>query len=925
MELKSTKLGLVNYWTPTLHGKKAQDLVPQSLIASYLHKESGFYSKTWERRFVLLMPTQLLLYFESPEDTEPRGMVLLSQDSTLDQIGDLHGRHNAFAIHAVPTEDAARVLHLSADSPDESRAWCEALFTNRADVLRAEKSALLESKAKAATQIAALEGELAATKSLLASTQRSLDEADAKGAVARRGLEDSLASSRKQGQACSNAVKALLEQLRTVAAEVARGLAGTSAGSADSERGPFDACRRSLAEMSVQMARLAAGLEWPVAEAAVGADVSAGLQKAADAAVQATPALKAWHTLRTAASEEHSRVVALQAQAVANSEHQTVLEARLQSQRQEQLARDAEFASAQAAWREKETKFAGLFTQVNERLKGERERTKALDDAVQALQAQLRAATAAAAEARALAARALDHKAETDLKVEGSAGRSQGAATGEVDSAVPSGGEPSQVADAAAAAARPPLAHLAHVRDSGLSSEASVGAAGASARGAGAAAAATSTGDGPQRTRASSFSDSFHSLMGTHPRPHVVESLMPGTPGVGSMGSAVQISPQDLALVRDTDPAKGPASSGAAPTGAMLPGPFNILADPHPGRLYVLVMGCRNLPAAGFGSFGSKSAYIKLHSPDQPERLTRSVEVLDKGPGRGMCATFHQCLVVKVTRALEALPLRLEAFAPRTMRSDVKLGGCTLDVSALGEWPRQSHAVWMMLQGEAKAGQADPIELPVPVRANAVLGAHGPAPLAAAAGKAGATTSLDAAAITSEPGNAAGDATRWAMPELPPPPLDGPSLLVQCIYAPSGADCPLAFFLPPTGPAPVAGSGGPGIAGAGAPLASPAPAAGSAVVGRPIVPSGSKPELLGSDGVGTAAAGAAPTPAGSTPDALEGEPLVQSLRQALADQKQKLDRLARAYKELLREKAALEAEIASLRADCERLRPPGGR
>jgi hypothetical protein len=675
--------------------------------------------------------------------------------------------------------------------------------------------------------------------------------------------------------------------------------------------------------MSVQMARLAAGLEWPVAEAA---DVSAGLQKAADAAAQATPALKAWHTLRTAASEEHSRVVALQAQAAASTASQAELGAQLHSQQQEQRARDAEFASAQASWREKETKFAGLFTQVNERLKGERERTKALDDAVQALQGQLRAATAAAAEARALATRALNHKAEAEVKAERTAAALvQASATGAADSAVPSGGEPSQAAGSAAAAARPPLAHLAHVRDSSVPSPgASAGAPGATSAGAGAA-AGTAAGDAPHRTRATSFSDSFHTLMGTHPKPHIVESLVPGTPGVGSMGSAVQISPQDLALVRDTDPSKGPAPSGAAPTGAMLPGPFNILADPHPGRLYVLVMGCRNLPAAGFGSFGSKSAYIKLNSPDQPERLTRSVEVLDKGPGRGMCATFHQCLVVKVTRALEALPLRLEAFAPRTMRSDVKLGGCTLDVSALGEWPRQSHAVWMMLQGEAKAGQADPIELPVPVRANAVLGAHGPAPLPTAAGKAGATTSLDAAAITSEPGSAAGDATRWAMPELPPPPLDGPSLLVQCIFAPSGADCPLAFFLPPTGPAPAAGVGGPGAAGVGAPLVSPAPAAGGGAMGRPIVPSGSKPELVGSEAVGPAAAGAAPTPAGSTADALEGEPLVRSLRQALADQKQKLDRLARAYKELLRDKTALEAEIASLRADCDRLRHPGGR
>lgn len=70
-----------------------------------------------------------------------------------------------------------------------------------------------------------------------------------------------------------------------------------------------------------------------------------------------------------------------------------------------------------------------------------------------------------------------------------------------------------------------------------------------------------------------------------------------------------------------------PAVSGASALGPSL-GPV-MAADPHPGRLYVLVMGARNLPegafassaiGAAFGATSLKSAFVRLKTMEQPDR-----------------------------------------------------------------------------------------------------------------------------------------------------------------------------------------------------------------------------------------------------------------------------------------------------------------
>ena len=74
-------LGMV-YGVRLVEGR-ARDLVKSSLLASTLKKRSGALVKSWESRFCVLLPTQLLLYFESSEDTQPKGMVALHADTAV--------------------------------------------------------------------------------------------------------------------------------------------------------------------------------------------------------------------------------------------------------------------------------------------------------------------------------------------------------------------------------------------------------------------------------------------------------------------------------------------------------------------------------------------------------------------------------------------------------------------------------------------------------------------------------------------------------------------------------------------------------------------------------------------------------------------------------------------------------------------------
>lgn len=463
-------------------------------------------------------------------------------------------------------------------------------------------------------------------------------------------------------------------------------------------------------------------------------------------------------------------------------------------------------------------------------------------------------------------------------------------------------------------------------------------------------------------------------------------SSVAGAGGAGSATSAdaaVGFAPSSLAspagsLASTTAiaPTPSPASSLSSSSSA-----FNALADPHPGRLYVLVMGARHLPQAAFSSLsfgvGTRHAYARLRALDQPDKVTRHAEVADKGAGRGLCATFHQCQVLRVTRDLAggSFPLRVELAEPRTMRADGKLGSAVLDVSAVAKWPRQPHAVWVMLHSEdsARSAKADLAEVPVPVQPNVVLstraaaaaaaaaaGSHGPHGHSAAASAAGSLELASSALSALRPGSTdltgsgrassgSGDELRWAMPELPPPPVEQrPCILVQLVYAPAGEEPSLAFHMPaaagagssmapstvaaapPAAGAPHYHSAASSAAAQSVSTSSAAGGVGAASASALALAASAAPSRDASGGSIAAAAAAsalsapaapAPAPAASAAAAAAAESeLVAALRATAADQKGKLEKLARAYKELQREKVELQARVADLTAEIEALR-----
>lgn len=313
-------------------------------------------------------------------------------------------------------------------------------------------------------------------------------------------------------------------------------------------------------------------------------------------------------------------------------------------------------------------------------------------------------------------------------------------------------------------------------------------------------------------------------------------------------------------------------------------------------------------------------------------------------------------------------------------RSDTRVGACVVDLSPLEEWHGQPHAVWLVLHHEeGKVAQPDKAEVLVPVRANTHVAAVGPTVADAVqltlthtdlvgglhgAGSGGSSADGGMIGGAHFGGDSGGggllDASgRFAMPELPPPPIDSaPCLLVQFVYTPHADVLPrFHIAMPPTvataglgvgsGMTPhdipaalAAGSGRSNRAGsiaAGRPP--PSATAGSASASGGLHESASSGSLVGVGGGGTGSHFAFPTTAGNS-RAGSRAPSPSPSRDASAaatgvaaasgsgasgaadkEIEGKLQRLAGAYQALRREKAALETRVAELTAEAERLRP----
>ena len=128
MELTPVKIpGLQPLWSVTLYSPHAHDLSRRCLLKGRLQKVAGHFSKAWEERYFCLMPGSLLFYFDSPEDTAPKGIIVMNRDSVIEEA-EYMGKKNALVIKPNPTDPAARHVQLACESEDESREWHVALL-----------------------------------------------------------------------------------------------------------------------------------------------------------------------------------------------------------------------------------------------------------------------------------------------------------------------------------------------------------------------------------------------------------------------------------------------------------------------------------------------------------------------------------------------------------------------------------------------------------------------------------------------------------------------------------------------------------------------------------------------------------------------------------------------------------------------------
>jgi hypothetical protein len=266
-------------------------------------------------------------------------------------------------------------------------------------------------------------------------------------------------------------------------------------------------------------------------------------------------------------------------------------------------------------------------------------------------------------------------------------------------------------------------------------------------------------------------------------------------------------------------------AAAAAPGPTVLPTPgkdiSDVLSSHEQRRLHVMVMGARNLPEGVFGgretALSPRQAYVKLRSVanGNKDRQTNQSDVLDRGRGLGYCARWHQTTVFPATGPLLSEKLKVDVFAYRSMRSDLRVGGATLDLSTLEKWPAQPHAVWLSLHGEdSKANTSDSAEILCPVQPNTTVsgGVMKSAPKGGmpVGGKYIDSSGFFTVSTTMESHllsflDTTGG-TRYALPELPPPPVNtAPCILLQLVFTTLPDQNP-SFHIPSAAP-----QGAPGI------------------------------------------------------------------------------------------------------------------
>lgn len=750
MEFTPIKLGLGlggSMWSVGLHAP-AQAL-PRALgsplaLATHMHKLSGHFVKAWEQRFCVLLPTTLLLYFETPEDSEPKGIIVLGSDTVCERVGTRDGRDHVCTLTLSATDASSRVLTLAADSEDEARSWCETIYRSRWDVQQHERAALERSLSRASSD---LEAALGATRAATLEREAAREACDA--------VEARRVAACNAIVGATTGLCALTEALEGVRREGGVALAAPVALQGG---GPLATPKDSGAsDDDVLLSGVATAIQVAAAKAVeVGAVLRA-------VATQCRAVAAERDALKHALAQAHTSL------AVEVAAHGSVRET------SEKFKSDA--AAAEASW-------TSALNASHAKLAEEKSRVRVLANEIASLREQLAsareqaaasaAATAAAqaAAASASAAARVAHSALTEMHTR-MVEMQAAAATGVAPSVAEAGPDVSDAAAAPVAGMTPPAmggdgddAHVGEAVGGGgggtrgrsvstILADVSHAIAGVDALAAGAttttlasgaaAPAVTSTAVTPTAASAAAMTAAGDVKRGSSSSSWGFKSLFRRNAAPGAI------------------PASMPPSAGAAAASD------DVYADPFPGRFHIMCMGARNLTSSLTGT----RVYVCVHAFGH-SAMGAKVEVVLRDSGRGACATFHQVFTFRVNTPMDDATVRVDVCAHRALRGDVRVGGGTVGVQALDAWPGQAHAVWLYLHADAtRAAACDPADVLMPVEATQVPGA---------------------AAVEV-------DNTRFANRELPPPPVDThtPSILVQCVYT-RRADDPPQWHIPVAAP-----------------------------------------------------------------------------------------------------------------------------
>ena len=384
------------------NASKALDLADASAkLATSVLKAKSRSSRDWAHRFVVVRPAAVLAYYESDADAadRPKGLILLDDAAAVDVTEDSDGKGASWHVIVVrpsPAVADARPLLFRVESASEAREWVRALLSCRVSAA----AALVDD---ADRRLAVSRAETAALHDTLQSYKELVTDHDA--AVDALGIQIDSAAARASAE--RTAVEAAAELLSRTLAEsdtavdVAR--VSLQAGIIESDAA-VDAARAFLRGECVQavgasvVSRAAAA-----AAAATGAGNAVAVGTAARAArtsanVDAEKILTgvansepSFARLRNEVTKVSQTCAAFRALVVAIADEYRTLRSRagdllrIVSRLQARaVARAHASAAEEAAWTEKEAKWAAAVQALSIRLAREKERTASLAELLRA-------------------------------------------------------------------------------------------------------------------------------------------------------------------------------------------------------------------------------------------------------------------------------------------------------------------------------------------------------------------------------------------------------------------------------------------------------------------------------------------------------------------------------------------------------------